>query len=67
MFVGLMLQIATQMGLHRARDAQDFTKRPTTLDTLEYAEWVHTWASCNVVAQRLVYTPWLMSLVVSGH
>ncbi|USP74362.1 methylisocitrate lyase [Curvularia clavata] len=55
MFVGLMLQIATQMGLHRARDVQDFTKRPTTLDASEYAEWVHTWASCNLVAQSVSF------------
>ncbi|XPS72432.1 hypothetical protein M3J09_004597 [Ascochyta lentis] len=53
MFVGMMLQIATQMGLHRALDAQDFTKKPTRLDALEYAEWIHTWASCNVVAQSV--------------
>lgn len=52
MLVGTMLQIATQMGLHRALDAQDFAKVPTKLDALEHAEWVRTWDACNIVAQR---------------
>ncbi|KAL2112916.1 hypothetical protein VUR80DRAFT_6038 [Thermomyces stellatus] len=53
MLVGTMLQIATQMGLHRALDAQDFAKVPTKLDALEHAEWVRTWDACNIVAQSV--------------
>lgn len=54
MLVGIMLQIGTQMGLHRALDAQDFAKVPTRLDSREYTEWVRTWEACNVVARRSV-------------
>lgn len=53
MLVGIMLQIGTQMGLHRALDAQDFAKVPTRLDAREYAEWVRTWEACNVVARSV--------------
>ncbi|KAJ3544455.1 hypothetical protein NM208_g3047 [Fusarium decemcellulare] len=53
MLVGTMLQIGTQMGLHRALDAQDFTKVPTRLGASEYAEWVRTWEACNIVAQSV--------------
>lgn len=52
MLTGLMLQIGTQMGLHRDLDAQDFTKEPLSLSASEHAEWRNTWESCNIVAQR---------------
>lgn len=52
MLAGTMLQIATQMGLHRALDAQDFAKVPKRLGISEYTEWMRTWEACNVVAQR---------------
>lgn len=54
MLVGTMLQIGTQIGLHRALSAQDFSKVPIKLEALEYAEWVRTWEACNIVAQRSV-------------
>lgn len=52
MLAGMMLQLGTQMGLHRALDVQDFVKTPRKLSAYEYAEWVRTWEACNIVAQR---------------
>lgn len=52
MLVGLMLQLAVQMGLHRALHVQDFVKVPVRLSDDEHAEWVRTWQACNIVAQR---------------
>ena len=54
MLVGMMMQIGTQMGLHRALSAEDFSKVPLSLDAYEYSEWVRTWLTCNIVAQRSV-------------
>jgi hypothetical protein len=53
MLAGLMLQIGTQMGLHRAHGAQDFSKSPVTLNAVEFEEWERTWQACHIVAQRL--------------
>lgn len=61
MLAGLMLQIAAQMGLHRALDAQDFAKVPIRLDAVEYAEWVRSWEACNIVAQRYAYAFFALS------
>lgn len=52
MLVGIMLQLATQMGLHRAADAQDFTKAPTRLTPDEQSDWMRSWKACQIVAQR---------------
>lgn len=52
MLAGLMLQIGTQMGIHRAMDVADFIKVPMKLSAYDYAEWVRTWEACNIVAQR---------------
>lgn len=49
---GIMLQLAVQMGLHRAFDVQDFVKVPVRLTVEEHENWVRTWNACNVVAQR---------------
>lgn len=62
MLVGIMLQLSTQMGLHQAVSAQDFTKAPTRLSSEEYCEWVRTWKACNIVAQR--YLPSLRFITV---
>jgi hypothetical protein len=51
---GTMLQLAFQMGLHCAPNAQDFTKIPRTLNTDEHSQWAATWQACNIVAHRLV-------------
>ncbi|KAH8895568.1 hypothetical protein GQ53DRAFT_715281 [Thozetella sp. PMI_491] len=53
MFVGVMVQTGTQMGLHRARNAQDFNKVPLRLEGSEYDEWVRTWQACSIVAQSV--------------
>lgn len=47
-----MLQVGTQMGLHRALNAQDFVKVPLKLSESEFAEWMSAWKVCNIVAQR---------------
>ncbi len=52
MLVGIMVQTGTQMGLHRARNAQDFNKVPLKLEGSEYDEWIRTWQACGIVAQR---------------
>jgi hypothetical protein len=45
------------MGLHRAYDVQDFVKVPMHLTANEHAEWIRTWESCNIVAQRYSILP----------
>lgn len=52
MLAGIMVQMGTQMGLHRALNAEDFVKVPLHLNVYEYSEWVKTWEACNIVAQR---------------
>lgn len=52
MLAGMMVQLGTQMGLHRALSAEDFVKVPLHLSMYEYSEWIKTWESCNIVAQR---------------
>ncbi|SLM39609.1 c6 transcription factor [Lasallia pustulata] len=53
MLSGLMMQIAMQIGLHRPSHAQDFTKFRVELREEELKDRVKTWATCNVVAQRV--------------
>ncbi|PON21662.1 hypothetical protein TGAM01_v209400 [Trichoderma gamsii] len=53
MLAGMMVQLGTQMGLHRALSAEDFVKVPLHLSMYEYSEWIKTWESCNIVAQSV--------------
>ncbi|KAL2202421.1 hypothetical protein CC79DRAFT_1337131 [Sarocladium strictum] len=53
MLAGLMLQLGTQMGLHRVRGAQDFRKSSLSLDASELREWERTWEACYIVAQSV--------------
>ncbi|TFA97868.1 Regulatory protein LEU3 [Trichoderma ghanense] len=53
MLAGMMVQMGTQMGLHRALNAEDFVKVPLHLSVYEYSEWVKTWEACNIVAQSV--------------
>ena len=48
-----MLHIGTQMGLHRAMNAQDFVKVSMRLNEAQYEERVRTWEACNIVAQSV--------------
>lgn len=57
MLAGIMLQIGTQMGVHRAHGVQDFGKVPKRLNAIEFGEWQRTWEACHIVAQRHVPTP----------
>ncbi|KAH8131183.1 hypothetical protein LI328DRAFT_161307 [Trichoderma asperelloides] len=53
MLAGMMVQLGTQMGLHRALSAEDFVKVPLHLSMYEFSEWIKTWESCNIVAQSV--------------
>ncbi|KAM5385210.1 hypothetical protein ACJZ2D_001171 [Fusarium nematophilum] len=53
MLAGLMLQLGTQMGLHRALNVQDFVRVPLKLSEAEFKEWSSTWKTCNIVAQSV--------------
>ena len=55
MLCGMMMQLATQMGLHRPSHSQDFTKFRVELREGELKDRVRTWAVCNMVAQRQVF------------
>jgi hypothetical protein len=52
MFCGVMMQISTQIGLHRPSYAQDFSKFRMELQEDELKDRVRTWAIGNIVAQR---------------
>jgi hypothetical protein len=49
---GIMLQVGVQMGLHRATEAQDFSRNPLKLNAAELHEWERMWDVCQIVAQR---------------
>ena len=53
MLCGAMMHIALQIGLHRPSHSQDFTKFKLDLREAEVADRVRTWATCNIVAQRV--------------
>ncbi|KEF57448.1 uncharacterized protein A1O9_05365 [Exophiala aquamarina CBS 119918] len=53
MHVGIMMQAAMQMGLHRPANPEDFTKYHLKLSNGQIAERRRTWIACNIVA-RLV-------------
>ena len=52
MFCGVMMQISTQIGLHRPSYAQDFSKFRMELQEDELKDRLRTWAIGNIVAQR---------------
>lgn len=52
MLCGMMMQVSTQIGLHRPSHAQDFSKFRVELREGELRDRVRTWAVCNIVAQR---------------
>lgn len=52
MFVGLMMQVAMQIGLHRPSHAQDFARFKIELREEEMKDRVKTWVACNMVSQR---------------
>jgi hypothetical protein len=56
MFCGVMMQISTQIGLHRPSYAQDFSKFRMELQEDELKDRVRTWAIGNIVAQRWVHS-----------
>lgn len=50
MYVGMMIQSAMQMGLHRPASPEDFTKYRLNLSPKQVAERRRTWVACNIVA-----------------
>jgi hypothetical protein len=52
---GMMMHIAMQIGLHRPRHTQDFSKLRVELREEELKDRVKTWAICNIVSQRFVF------------
>ena len=63
----MMMQVAMQLGLHRPSYAQDFSKFRVELIEEELKDKVRTWAICNIVAQRYVFTQWskLLGILLS--
>ena len=53
MLAGMMVHAGTQMGLHRARSAEDFNKVPLRLEAAELDEWARTWQACSLVGQSV--------------
>lgn len=51
MHVGIMMQAAMQMGLHRPASPDDFTKYHLKLSTSQVADRRRTWIACNIVAR----------------
>lgn len=51
MHVGIMMQAAMQMGLHRPANPEDFTKYRLKLSASQVAERRRTWIACNIVAR----------------
>lgn len=50
---GVMMKIATGIGLHRPNHAQDFSRVSVIFNQDELHDRVTTWAVCNIVAQSL--------------
>lgn len=48
---GAMLQIGTQMGLHRPLNVQDFSRHRVQLSESQINETVRSWAGCSIVSQ----------------
>ncbi|ORY05917.1 hypothetical protein BCR34DRAFT_604371 [Clohesyomyces aquaticus] len=53
MWMGTMMQIAVQLGLHRPLNPDNFTKCRVRFTELEIADRLRTWAGCNIVAQSV--------------
>ncbi|KAL5615458.1 hypothetical protein BROUX41_005503 [Berkeleyomyces rouxiae] len=50
---GVMMKIATMIGLHRPNHMQDFSRVSIDLDRDQLHDRVVTWAVCNIVAQTV--------------
>lgn len=50
---GVMMKIATGIGLHRPNHVQDFSRVSVALNQEELHDRVTTWAVCNIVAQSI--------------
>jgi hypothetical protein len=48
---GAMLQMGTQMGMHRPLNVQDFSRHRVHLSESQISETVRSWAACSIVAQ----------------
>lgn len=50
---GVMMKVATGIGLHRPKHIQDFSRIPVELNMEGLHDRVKTWAVCNIVAQTI--------------
>jgi len=50
---GVMMKIATGIGLHRPNNTQDFSRVSVELNREQLHDRVTTWAVCNIVAQSV--------------
>jgi transcriptional regulatory protein LEU3 len=48
---GIMMQVATQIGLHQPTHPQDFSRKKVRLQVEDIQDRLRTWAVCNIVAQ----------------
>ena len=54
MLTGMIMQLSIQMGLHRPRNPEDFTKFRIKLTPQDITDRRRTWIASNIVAQRYV-------------
>lgn len=52
MFSGLIMQLCMQMGLHRPKSPEDFTKTHLNLTAEQVADRQRTWIASNIIVQR---------------
>lgn len=50
---GVMMKVATGIGLHRPNHSQDFSRVSVDLNKEQLHDRVQTWAVCNIVAQSI--------------
>jgi len=50
---GVMMRLATMIGLHRPSHSQDFSRVSIDLNQEQLHDRVTTWAACNIVAQSV--------------
>lgn len=50
--LGVLMQAARKLGLHKPRDRQDFLRTRSRAKPEELQEMVKVWSACNIVAER---------------
>lgn len=52
LITGMLMSLAMQVGLHKSRHAQDFSKSGLNLRQQDFEDRYATWVACNIVTQR---------------